>query len=230
MEDTMQRNNKILASVGIATIATLSPLAGADPVEGFYRDRPGCDDHGPLVATEEFGDPSVFGRSQRFEHFSTFTQRSACPAEDDPNIPNVLVGVTNITNRFLTDLFYVGDVGGGANTFFSNVDGLAGQTPPAIPLGGFAFRIDSVGMNQNLIFESMTGDGVLEPGEQWHFIVQDYRNDLGLPADALFSVGFAGSSPIGGSSASIVQFVPTPGATALLGLGGLCALRRRRGN
>jgi hypothetical protein len=226
----MEMQHKAMTLMGACAIATLAAAAGADPVEGIYRDGPLCDNHGTLFATEEFGDPTVFSPTQHIRHAATFTQEVACPMTNDPTMPNALVSITNLTNRFLTDLFYVGDVTAGAlgNTSFSNVDGIAGQTPPPMPLAGPAFRIDSVGANRPLIFESLAFDGIFAPGETWQFIVQDYRNDLGLAPDAFFSVGFAGGSPAGPSSASIVQFVPTPGAAALLALGGLCTLRRRR--
>ncbi|MFI4873165.1 MAG: hypothetical protein ACIARQ_15230, partial [Phycisphaerales bacterium JB061] len=87
------------------------------------------------------------------------------------------------------------------------------------------------GMNQNLVFESMTFDGILEPGETWQFIVQDYGNAAGLSPDSFFSVGLAGDSPFAGaieSSASIVSTnIPAP-ASSVLGLMGLALLRRKR--
>jgi len=226
----MQRKTSILLAATGAAFCT--GALGADPVTGIYRDGPLCDNHGDLNAVEEFGDPTVFGPTQWIEHASTFTQEVACPMTNNPMMPNALVVMTNLTDRALTDLFYVADVtpgaGGLGNTTFSNIDGLAGQTPPLMPFAAPAFRIDSIGANRPLIFESIAANNIFEPGETWHFIVQDYANDLGLAADAFFSVGFAAGSPGGPSSASVVRFVPTPGAAALLGIGGLCALRRRR--
>jgi hypothetical protein len=205
---------------------TTAGTAAADLVDGGYFDMPGCDDHGPQTFVEEFGDPSVFAPEEHFAHASTFTNFSACTMTDSPTIPNALVVITNLTGRYLQDLYYVADEG----TTFSNIDGGAfGAGSPTVRTP--AFRIDELGANKNLIFESMTFDGILEPGETWQFIVQDYGNPSGLSADALFSVGLAGDSPNFGvvdSSASIVTTqVPAP-ASAVLGLAGLSLLRRKR--
>lgn len=218
------------ATVVAAAIAAAAFAAAADPVEGIYTDSASCDNHGDRFSTEEFGDPSVFGRTQWIDHVSTFTQLSACPTHDDPQVPNALVLITNLTDRSLTDLFYVADATlvGFGNTGFSNVDGLASQLTTDPPLAARAFRIDSEGINRPLVFESIAANNIFEPGETWHFIVQDYFNDLGIAPDAFFSVGFGDGSDVGGSSASIVQFIPSPGVASMVGLAGLSALRRRR--
>ena len=216
---------KTITAIALSASAlTLAAGAAADPIDGIYVDVPECDDHGPLQAVEEFGDPSVFQPSQWIEHASTFTDLSACSMTDDPTKPNALVLITNLTSRTLDNLFYVGD----PETRFSNVDGLGfGAGTPDI--AGLAFRIDAIGMNKNLVFESVAANGIFEPGETWQFIVQDYENATGVAPDLFFSVGMAGDSlAIRNSSASIVRMVPTPGSAALLGLGGLAAVRRRR--
>ncbi|MEL6797130.1 MAG: hypothetical protein AAFO89_09955 [Planctomycetota bacterium] len=216
---------KALTAIALSTLAlNMTGGAVADPISGLYIDGPLCDSHGPLQAVEEFGNPSAFQPSQWIEHAATFTDEVACSATDDPTMPNALVQITNLTDRTLDNLFYVGD----PETRFSNADGegIGGGTPR---LAGLAFRIDSVGANQNLIFESGAFNGLFEPGETWQFIVQDYENAAGVAPDQFFSVGMAGDSlGIGQSSASIVRMVPTPGSAALLTLGGLAAARRRR--
>lgn len=205
------------------SLALICGSALAEPIDGSYFDLPNCDDHGPLQAVEEFGDPLLFAPDEAISHASTFTQSPACPLTDDPTMPNALVVMTNLTGRFLDNLFYVGDI----DTTFSNFDGGAfGAGTPGVV--GHAFRIDRLGANRNLAFESLTLDGIFEPGETWHFIVQDYSNAAGLAPDSFFSIGMAGDSIVfPGSSASIVRMVPTPGS-AVLGLLGLAMLRRRR--
>ncbi|MEO1715894.1 MAG: VPLPA-CTERM sorting domain-containing protein [Planctomycetota bacterium] len=216
---------KALTAIALSTLAlNMTGGAVADPISGLYIDTPLCDNHGPLQAVEEFGNPSAFQPSQWIEHSATFTDEVACSATDDPTMPNALVQITNLTNRTLDNLFYVGD----PETRFSNVDGngFGGGTPD---IAGLAFRIDSVGANQNLIFESGAFNGLFEPGETWQFIVQDYENAIGTAPDLFFSVGMAGDSiAINNSSASIVRMVPTPASASLIALGGLAAARRRR--
>jgi len=209
----------------VATVLLSAGIVGADPVEGIYVDVGGCDDHGNRFSTEEFGAPGIFQQDQTVISMSTFTDLSACPDVDNPNVPNRLVIMENQTGRFLEDLFYVGDVAAGGGTTFSNQDGAASQGGD---LGGLAFRIDSEGANTPLVFESLTPDGVFEPGEFWHFIVQDYANTFGAEPHEFTSIGYADGSDFGGSSASIVQFVPAPGVASLLAMGGLIVLRRAR--
>lgn len=203
------------------SLALFCGSALAEPIDGSYFDLPNCDDHGPLQAVEESGDPLVFAPDEAIAHASTFTQSPACPLTDDPTMPNALVVMTNLTGRFLDNLFYVGDI----DTTFSNFDGGAfGAATPGVV--GHAFRIDRLGVNRNLAFESLTPDGIFEPGETWHFIVQDYTNAAGLAPDSFFSIGMAGDSLAHpGSSASIVRMVPAP-ASSVLALMGLAMLRR----
>ncbi len=218
------RIGRITALCGLG----MSAGALALPVDGRYLEDPRCDDFGPLIAVEELGTTAVFPTDERIEAISTFTNDTACIGEpDNPSIPNSLVVMTNLTGRAWNDLFYVGDV----QTLFTNVDGLAtsDEAPPPDSFLTFAFRIDAIGVNRPLVFESMTADGIFEVGETWHFIIQDYSNSLGLPAHALGSPDFAGGSfadPM--SSGSIVQFVvPTPGTVAL-GCVALFGVARRR--
>lgn len=216
--------NATSAAIALSAFAL---SASAEPISGIYTDIPDCDNHGFQQAVEEFGDPAIFASDEAIDHVSTFTQIPACPPMDNPTIPNRLVLITNLTGRFLDNLYYVGD----PETSFSNVDGLGfGAGSPTV--AGLAFRIDSFGLNRPLIFESLTFDGIFEPGETWRFIVQDYAHLLGLPPDAFFSIGMAGDSPfVAGtapSTASIVRFVPAPGTAALAGVAVLAAARRRR--
>lgn len=210
--------------VTASTLSLAAAVGWADPVDGIYDDLPTCDSHGLLFSTEEFGDPAVFSPDQAIAHAFTFTDLSACPLEDDPTIPNALVVITNLTGRRLGDLFYVGD----PSTVFTNVDGFGDQG--VFPdLVGLAFRIDAAGVNRPLVFESIAADGIFDPGETWHFIVQDYFSPLGLPPDSFTSIGYADGSvaAVETSSASVVQFVPGPGVLGTLALAGLFARRRR---
>lgn len=208
----------------VATLSLAAGIAGANPVDGEYVDVAQCDNHGFLRAIEELGDGPLFPQDELIQTVWTLTPQSACPGSDDPNIPNVLVDMRNLSGRAWTDLFYVAD----PETFISNVDGMAmSYAAPGVITP--AFRIDALGMNKNLVFESMGSNHIFEPGESWQFIIDDYANAAGI-APSFGSLDFAGAS--GGdaiSSGSIVQFVvPAPGSAALLGLAGLACLRRRR--
>lgn len=205
-------------------IALSAGTALANPVNGDYFDGPDCDTHGNLRAIEELGEGPLFPADELIATVWTQIGQSACPMTDDPNIPNVLVEMTNLSGRYWDNLFYVAD----PDTTISNVDGFAfSAVAPGVV--GQAFRIDRVGMNRNLLVESMTPDNIFEPGEIWAFIIQDYSNAAGLPP-SFGSLDFAGGSlPSPDSTGSIVQFVvPAPGSLALLGLGGFAAVRRRR--
>lgn len=212
------------------TVLIASALAApalAFPVDGVYFDGPECDNHGNQFAVDELGTSSLFPDDEFISAFATFTELSACTMTDDPTIANALVRMTNLTNRDLDNLYYVAD----PQTTFSNVDGFASTNlvPTPDDFLTAAFRIDDQGMNRNLIFESISADGVFQAGETWQFIVQDFQNTLGLGPAALGSLDFAGGS-FGDqiSTASIVQFVPAPGAGALFGLSVIAAARRRR--
>ena len=204
----------MLSGLLMLTMCSL-PAARGERVEGRYFDLPSCDSHGLRAATEELGDPAVFAPDEQIEHVSTFINQTACVGTDDPNLPNALVQITNLTGREWTDLYYVGD----PSTVFSNVDGFgdAGVFPN---LTGLAFRIDSMGLNRPLIFESVAANDVFEPGETWQFIVQDYMSSIGSP-DSFFSIGFADASVavIETSAASVVQFVPEPSALWIIAVG-----------
>jgi len=138
---------------------------------------------------------------------------------DNPNLPNPLVGITNLTNISWTSVWYVADFYSGAIPPMANDDGWIN--------GGRAFKIDSYGLNTPLVFESIAFDGIFEPGETWEFVIQDYFNMYGLAPTAFSSVGVP-SFPDQLSSASIVA-IPAPGAFLLGGFGvGLVGWMRRR--
>lgn len=211
---------------GISALSLFAGSAAAYPVNGTYVDGPGCDNHGNQLIIEELGEAPLFPADELISVDATFTNMVACPTSHAGG-PSALVIMTNLSGREWTDLYYVGDPG----TSFTNVDGFA-SSAAAPGIEGLAFRIDALGVNRNLIAESMTADGVFEVGETWEFLIQDYANAGGVGPGEMGSLDFAGASagPVGMglSSGSIVSLVPAPGTAGLFALGTLVAARRRR--
>lgn len=155
-----------------------------------------------------------------------YTELTACHdlPYDNPDILNVLVKMTNMTNNFWggyyygqkMPVYYIAD----PETTLTNYDGIIN--------GCLAFIIDSIGINTPLIFESMTQDNVFEPGETWIFIIQDYVNTLNLAPSAFASFGVGmGSGNDRISSGSIMSNIPEP-ATLILLAAGVLAVRRKK--
>lgn len=178
----------------------------------------------PLVVPElgeEWGHATVFPMGERLmSAFVEETNRTACSAwpGDTPDIFNVVVEITNMNfNTSVDGVWYIAD----QSTTLSNYDGWIN--------GRLAFKIDSVGVNKPLIYESIATDGIFQPYEKWHFIIQDYWNQWALPASNISSIGINSQPDFPGapftSSGSI--YVPEPAMGALLGIGAVSVLARR---
>jgi hypothetical protein len=137
---------------------------------------------------------------------------------DELQIPNPVVFIKNKGTRKWDEVWYVAD----PETSLQNYDGVVN--------GGLAFKIDNIGWNIPLVFESMTIDNIFEPGEAWLFVIQDYQNSFGLPPSAFGSIGVGGYSLGDGFSSGSIIAIPAPGAILLGGIGvGLIGwLKRRR--
>jgi hypothetical protein len=200
-------------------LAALAGSAMAFPVTTVFVDIAGaCDPLAGPLHTDELGHMPPFPTDEWIDSASTFIPDPACPASDDPGVLNSLVQMTNLTGRTFTEVWYVGEPN---LSFFSNVDGTVN--------GADAFKIDAVGLNRPLIFESIAVNGIFEPGETWGFIVQDYSNAAGMPPDAFDSLGVPSSTAgVAISSASIVAIPGPASLSLLLGAAGAASYRRRR--
>ena len=143
---------------------------------------------------------------------------------DDPQIPNPLVWISNLGTWTWTDVWYVGDTDptGAPETLMQNYHGLVN--------GGLAFKIDNIGLNTPLVYESITVDNIFEPGETWAFVIQDYTNLLGLSPALMGSPGVGIFSPGDKISSGSIIAIPAPGAILLgsIGVGLVGWLRRRK--
>jgi hypothetical protein len=222
-------------AVASASVA-FSTSAFAVPTQVLHENLQHCDPLFVPQSVDELGTVPGFTPfpDERIDAIATFTNDVACPG-DDPNIPNVLVVITNLTGRRFSDLWYVGDFGPlpggpvGPQTTLSNFDGVVSDIAPIFN-PGLAFKIDTFGINRPLVFESIAFDGIFAAGETWHFIIDDYANVFGLPPFAMGSVGVAGASGFSlDSSGSIIAIeVPEPASAAILVLGSGLLLSRRR--
>jgi hypothetical protein len=96
--------------------------------------------------------------------------------------------------------------------------------------GGLAFKIDNIGQNTPLVYESMTVDNKFEPGESWAFVIQDYTNLLGLSPALMGSPGVGVFSMADQISSGSIIAIPAPGAILLgsIGVSLVGWLRRRK--
>jgi len=191
----------IIASILILGSLGLSQQAFAELTPTEYTDELSCDPlFGPPIS-DEIGE-GITGASPTGP-FPISEELDAvllpddfigpCPPTDGVGLLDQIVEITNLSGVSWPNVYYVGD----AETFFSNVDGLINFHP--------AFRIDAVGINTPLIFESIAPDGIWGVGETWRFVIQDYSS-FG-PASAIDSVGIPPlSSGFSGSTGSIIAF------------------------
>lgn len=210
------------------------PAAGV-PLEVYSIDGP----QDPLLLNghvHELGE-FVFPPDEEIISAWDLTDQTACfDGSDDPMIPNVVVSMTNLTGIDWYDVHYVSDLDIPNNShpanpvpgaLISNFDGWIGNA--GLADHEEAFKIDSIGINTPLVFESLIFDNIFQAGETWNFIIQDYTLPLAGSPTPFDSVGIASlSTGYPPSTGSIVAVIPEPATIGLLALGCLVLVRSRK--
>lgn len=206
----------------IASIIALLMTTAASNVFGMvttvtHVDIPNCCDFLSVPTTvDELGEV-VFPANETITATDTPSLIVACPSQFNNQIASEQVSITNLTGRSFNHLWYVAD----PETTITNKDGLVN--------GQHAFKIDSIGLNQNLVFESINANGLFEPGEQWDFVIDGYFNTFGLPPSQMQSIGVGtfsvGDSDSTGSIIAAPVPEPTSGVLAAVALATLFSRR-----
>lgn len=220
----------LLATTTAATagVAMSSAVANANPVAGQFTNDSRGDAIADQTLNREIGDSTLFPIQDGILYHD-HRANSPVGVADDGIANDWLVHITNITGQSFGNLFFVADAGAA----IGNADGTIEDTIGAPGVKTDAFRVDATGTNPNLVMESISNDGILQPGEQWEFVVTNFNTGTQSFAPTLISPGqFSGSSPLGGlggTNASILAtVVPEPSTLSVVALMALSALRRRR--
>jgi hypothetical protein len=231
----MKYSLTILCAAFIA--GTAYTVALADPVWVQQIHNPAQDDWTLPEEVEELSTAAHKGEQLIASQDVPWGGHIPCPVDyrNETMGTTRQVWIQNLTSRSFYAIYYVGDVHDiGLETTFTNVDEDVADVSPWHTNNdpGLAFKIDAVGNNTPLVYED-NPNGIFEPGEVWEFVIQEYSNTLGLPPSALGSVGPAPWGAIAQasmqdtiSSGSIIT--PEPATIALLGIGSLVVLRRKR--
>jgi hypothetical protein len=217
---------------GMVIIAVMAATLQAVPINPYGVDYATQD---PILIDEnlawhELGD--FFPPNELIESSWAETTYQPCPENpDNSQVPNILVTMTNLSRIDWYNVHYVAD----SETFLQNDDGLIGNA--GLLDAQLAFRIDNLGVNTPLVYESISVDNIFQAGETWEFVIQDFVNSLGVAAAPFASIGIASLSdvvrdPNSMSSGSIIASqIPEPATLAvwsLLGACGAAAAARRR--
>ena len=186
----------ILGGLGLSHQA----VAVITPITTF--NNPQCDPLIFAVDSDEIGTGVFPANELVLGGHSGSTGAPSCISSNQPDT-DFAIEITNTVSppRSFDNLHYVADL----DTSISNFDGLIN--------GALAFRIDNAfspggcGVNCPLFFESIAFDGVFEPGETWHFTVQDFSNPL-FSAAHVGSIGVPSGPQGDTSSGSIIEVFP----------------------
>ena len=217
-----------LKNLFVATVlASLSSSTFANPIVGHFIDDSRGQALPDQMLTNELGDATMFTISDALVYHD---HRDSGPmAVPDDGIGNDwTVHIENVSGRWWRSLFFVADLG----ATIGNADGTVEDMAGAIGVMTDAFQIHTGGVNSSLISESMTADGLLEPGEELEFRVSNFGTGANSRPPQLTTPGvFAGSSPLdpfAGNSSILATPLPEPSSILLLMIAGVALLARRR--
>ncbi len=203
---TMQRG-KFTAAFGVLALA-LASTGLAFPIQVTHQPiTPSCDVLSIPINVDEIGHVGAFPIGERLESTSNPNGPAVCPPFNNPNLLDPVVRMRNLNTVTFRNVWYVAD----KETDISNLDGLAEDALPGIPPSHESFRIDNMfsdpnGSHHPLLQESLIADGLWQPNEVWAFVLQDYRNSLGLPPESFTSLH------VGSASMNIATLVPSSGS------------------
>jgi hypothetical protein len=167
----------------------------------------------PPTQVDELG-TLVFPANELITASWTLSPAFVCQA--NAPAPPVLLRMTNTVSppASFPQVWYVASKG----TTFENYEMLVDLER--------AVKIDSLGVHQPLINESLIANNIFEPGETWTFILDGWRNVNGFAPDLLDSPGVVGTGDFT-SSGSIIAIPEPTGVLVWVALSAAGWIRRR---
>jgi hypothetical protein len=219
-----------------AAATTLLSLTAANtsravPVTGVYFEDARCDVIPQQTLSHELGEGGFFPINESFKVNSVSAATFTVCVPDDNQANDWIVDILNTSGTAWTNVFFVAD----DQMFVGNADGT--MFDPAGPPGiapTDAFRIDSFGINPNLLGESMVNDGIFAPGESWRFNVSNFFHASGAALPPIFQRPgiFANSETVNAAipgTASILAIpIPEPSTIGALTVAACAILMQRR--
>jgi hypothetical protein len=226
--------NKVLSAAALAAVSmlTASRWAQAVPINGLYTEDPRCDTIPTQTLSDELGRVPFFPLNEAIDVNVVPAQNTVC-VPDDGIANDWIVQMTNISGVAWKNLFFVANQGmtiGNADGSMIDLIGAPGVTTDA-------FRIDgtvTLGLNNNLLGESINPDEIFQPGEIWRFNVSNFMGGAAggvLPPMFTTPGKFAGSSPVTTTDTASILAIPVPEPTTVGALGMVTAamlMRRPR--